>query len=284
MLKRLLHLVRAFFLGEIGTAMRAVAIMERERYVQSLLDHPRHADPRTLVRFGAKIYSQNDEDGIIQEIFARIGTGSKIFVELGVENGLQNNTLKLLLEGWSGLWLEGSAKYVRAIEQTFRDVIAERRLHVVHAFIDRDNIDAAIGKVFHGEIDLLSIDIDGNDIYILEALNVVRPRVVVIEYNGKFPPPMNLAQAYNPTHRWRGTDYGGASLAAIAAVATRKGYTLVGCNITGVNAFLVRDDLLGDRFCPPFTAERHYEPARYFLTPTFHAGHKADWGPYVSLR
>lgn len=283
MLRRLLHMVRAFFLGDMRSAVQAVAIMHREHYVQSLLSGPRYANIRALGRFGFKVYSQNDEDGIIQEIFTRIGVVSKTFVEFGVEDGLQNNTLKLLLEGWSGLWLEGSPRHVRAIQRTFRDVIAQNRLHVVQAFIDRGNINALIGKVFQGEIDLMSIDIDGNDVYILEVLDVVRPRVIVIEYNGKFPPPMNLAQTYNPTHRWRGTDYGGASLEAIVNVAARKGYNLVGCNITGVNAFLVRDDLLGDHFCPPFTAERHYEPARYFLTPTFKAGHKADWGPYVSL-
>lgn len=283
MLKRLLRLLRAFLLGEIRTAVQAISVIERERYVKALLGEPKYSDARTLTRFGTQVYSQNDEDGIIQEIFARIGIASKTFVEFGVEAGLQNNTLKLLLEGWSGLWLEGSPKYVKAIEQKFSDVIGQKRLHVASAFIDRDNINALIGKVFKDEIDLISIDIDGNDIYILEALTVVRPRVLVIEYNGKFPPPMNLAQAYNPSHHWQGTDYGGASLEAIVRVADRKGYALVGCNITGVNAFFVRTDLLGDRFCPPFTAERHYEPTRYFLTPTFQAGHRADWGPYVSM-
>jgi len=109
-------------------------------------------------------------------------------------------------------------------------------------------------------MDLLSIDIDGNDIHVLDAIDVIRPRVVVIEYNGKFPPPMNVVQRYNPEHRWKGTDYGGSSLLAITKIAGRKGYSLVGCGIAGVNAFFVRDDLLGDKFQAPFTPENHYQP------------------------
>ena len=283
MLKRALRLLRAFLLGDIIHSAVATSIMAREQYIKALLSETRYQDDRTLSRYGFKVYSQNDEDCIIQEIYTRIGFGSKTFVEFGVENGLQNNTLKLLLDGWRGLWIEGSKPDVTKIQQTFRDVIEQNRLHVRQAFIDRNNINQLIGETFQGEIDFLSIDIDGNDVYILEALDVVRPRVIVIEYNGKFPPPMNVAQVYNPAHHWRGKDYGGASLAAITVVAERKGYALVGCNITGVNAFLVRSDLLGDRFCPPFTAERHYEPARYFLAPTFVAGHRADWGPYTQM-
>ena len=263
--------------------MRTVALIEHDRYIKELLANPRHEDKRRLLSSGFKVYSQNDEDGIIQEIFARIGLESRTFVEFGVETGLENNTLKLLLEGWSGLWLEGSEPDVKQINTKFRDVIEQGRLQVRHAFIDRDNINDLIGQSYKGEIDLISIDVDGNDIHFLEALNVVSPRVIVIEYNGKFPPPMSIAQTYNATHRWRGTDYGGSSLAAITKIAERKGYALVGCNITGVNAFFVRSDLLEDKFCSPYTAENHYQPSRYFLTPTFIAGHAPDWGPYITV-
>lgn len=75
----------------------------------------------------------------------------------------------------------------------------------------------------------------------------------------------------------------GASLSAITKIAEQKGYSLVGCNITGANAFLVRKDLLQDKFCQPFTAEHHYEPARYFLWPHYVSGHDPDWGHYVTV-
>ena len=267
----------------IRRRVETLTIIARDRYVKELLSDCRYEDKKRLERHGFKVYSQYDEDGIIQEIFNRIGFGAKTFIEFGVENGLENNTLKLLLEGWSGLWIEGSESYASQINEKFRDVVSEGRLRVKAAFVDRDNINSLIGAYFTGEVDLLSIDIDGNDIYILEAIEAVSPRVIIIEYNGKFPPPINVAQRYNPAHRWTGTDYSGSSLEAITKVARRKGYSLVGCGIAGVNAFFVRSDLLGDKFQAPFTSENYYQPARYFLWQTFYSGHAPDWGPYETV-
>src|SRR5438552_2628789 len=92
-----------------------LAVIERERYVKELLSDTRYNDTKRLERYGSKVCSQYDEDGIIQEIFNRIGVGARTFVEFGVENGLENNTLKLLMEGWSGLWIEGSETFVSQI-------------------------------------------------------------------------------------------------------------------------------------------------------------------------
>jgi hypothetical protein len=271
-------------LNGIQRHLSQLAIMERERYLKDVLSDPKYDDDKRLERYGFKVYSQNDEDGIIQEIFSRIGTTSKTFVEFGVGNGLENNTLTLLLKGWNGLWIEGAEQYVSQITSKFHQEISGGRLRVKDAFIDRDNINSLIGECFTGEIDLLSIDIDGNDIYVLESIDVVQPRVVIIEYNAKFPPPISIAQRYDPNFKWRMTDYMGASLEAIAKVGSAKGYGLVGCNITGVNAFFVRNDLLEDRFQAPFTAENHYQPARYFLEGTLFAGHPPDWGPYEIVK
>lgn len=272
-----------FYATHIRTRIEALVILEKERYVRELLADPKYANNKRLERHGLKVYSQYDEDGIIQEIFNRIGLQSRRFVEFGAGDGLENNTLKLLLEGWNGLWLEGSENFVSEVNRKFRDVISEGRLQAKAAFIDRDNINSLIEPYFKGEIDLLSIDIDGNDIYVFDAINVVTPRVIVIEYNGKFPPPMNLAQRYNPGHTWDKSDYGGASLEAIAKVASRKGYCLVGCGIVGLNAFFVRSDLVEDKFEAPFTAENHYQPARYFLSRTYVSGHPSNFGPYEAL-
>lgn len=267
----------------IRRRLHTLAVIERERYYQDLLRDEKYRDKSRLERHGFKVYSQYEEDGTIQEIFNRIGLHNKTFIEFGVENGLENNTVKLLLEGWSGLWLEGNGDYISLIRSKFSNVIERGNLRVQNAFVDRDNINDLICQCYTGEIDLISIDIDGNDISNFENLEVVNPRVVVIEYNGKFLPPMSIAQKYNAGHRWAGTDYGGSSLAAITKVAGRKGYSLVGCSLAGVNAFLVRDDLVTDRFCRPFTAENHYHPARYFLWQTFVSGHPPDWGDYVAV-
>ena len=79
------------------------------------LSTPRYADPKRLIRYGFKVYSQNDEDGIIQEIFKRIGPTSRSFIEFGVQTGVECNTAKLLLEGWRGLWIEGGSHYVAEV-------------------------------------------------------------------------------------------------------------------------------------------------------------------------
>jgi hypothetical protein len=90
---------------------RAGEIAQLHAYLHSLLGSPRHADERRLLKSGYRVYSQADEDGILHEIFRRIGEGKRTFLELGVGNGLENNTLFLLIQGWSGIWIEGCAKF-----------------------------------------------------------------------------------------------------------------------------------------------------------------------------
>mgnify|MGYP006282936971 CR=1 FL=1 len=270
-------------LDEIGAFVQRAAILAKERYVSELLSGEKYQDPLRLEPYGLKVYSQNDEDGIIAEIFRRIGACNRTFVEFGVEGGLENNTLYLLLQGWRGLWIEGGEEFVKTIRSRFSDVIKAGRLSVAHSFISRDNINQTIGRFAEGEIDLLSIDIDGNDYHIWEAVEVVRPRVVVIEHNSKFPPPVSIAPAYVPDLVWRGDDYMGASLEALVRLGKRKGYSLVGCNIIGLNAFFVRDDLVGDKFARPFTSENHYHPPRYFLHALYTAGHRPGWGEYIEI-
>jgi len=263
--------------------VKHAAIIAEERYLQEAMRAAPYTDPLRLERFGRKLYSQFDEDGIIAEIFRRVGVTGRTFVEFGVEDGTECNTLALLLQGWRGLWLEGRVEHVDWIERHFQQERERGLLTVKHAFITAENINALVGAWSEGEIDLLSIDIDGNDIHVFEAMTAVRPRVVVIEYDAKFPPPIAVAPKYDATRVWRGTAYMGASLEAIVRVARRRGYLLVGCNFVGLNAFFVRDDLVGDRFQAPFTAENHYQPARYFLWELYHANHPRDWGPYVEI-
>jgi hypothetical protein len=271
-------------LAEVGKDAHRIALIEKSQLVDRILADPRYADERRLERFGNKIFSQFEEDGIIREIFRRIGTTNKRFVEFGVGTGIENNTVALLLYGWTGLWIEGNPNSVREIKTRFADVLRSR-LSVTHAFITAENINELIGAWGKGEIDLLSIDIDGNDYYVFEAIDIVRPRAVVIEYNAKFPPDLPVVQKYKADHIWRQNDYFGASLAALERVARKKGYALVGCNLAGANAFFVRQDLAEGKFQAPFTAENHYQPARYFLWQLYVAGNSyvPAWGEYVRV-
>jgi hypothetical protein len=97
-----------------------LAHIEVEQYLHTLFSERKYLHGNRLEPYGSKVYSQCDEDGIIQEIFNRIGSQSRTFVEFGVQNGLENNTLKLLLEGWSGLWIEGNERYVVEISKRFQ--------------------------------------------------------------------------------------------------------------------------------------------------------------------
>ncbi len=248
-------------------------IQEIDRLRQS----ERYQDPKNLIPFGDKVYSQSDEDGLIREIFNRIGTTNKTFVEFGIGNGLENNTLALLFEDWRGLWIDASSKSIQKIRKEFFQIIQRKQLHVVQSFITRENIDALISShIQETEIDLLSVDIDGNDYYILDAITCVSPRVIVVEYNAKFTPPILYCMNYNETHSWKKDDCFGVSLKFLDVNLGQKGYCLVGCNLSGANAFFVRSDLVGEQFLAPYTAEQHYEPPRYYLSGYF-AGHPASY-------
>jgi hypothetical protein len=233
---------------------------------QSLLASERARDPQRLLASGFKGYSQNDEDGILQEIFRRINVTRQTFVEFGAGSGTQNNTLYLLFSGWRGLWIECDASLVSSINKALAAYIENGQLVVRQAFVEPDSIDSIIHSGgFDGEIDLLSIDIDGNDYWVWNEISSVKPRVVTIEYNATFRLPVSVVKDYRKEYRWDGTNYDGASLKALEGLGRQKGYALVGCCLAGVNAFFVRQDLVEDRFCSPFTTENHYEPPRFSL-------------------
>jgi hypothetical protein len=256
--------------------------MDSMRFWSEAMAAERYADPKCLLRYGFKVYSQADEDGIIQEIFNRIGETDRAFVEFGVDNGTECNTVKLLVEGWRGLWIESSAESVTAIRRDLSSFIDDQRLVLRHRKVTAENINAVISEArFSGKIDLLSIDIDYNDYWLWEAIAVIEPRVVVIEYNATLHPPMSLVVPYDPDARWAGDNYFGASLEALVRLGRKKGYRVVACSFSGVNAFFVQEDLWGDKFLAPPAAERHYEPPRYFFKPP--AGHRARPGRYVSV-
>jgi hypothetical protein len=261
---------------------RAGQITRLQEHRRALLESVRNSDERRLLRFGYRVYSQADEDGIIREIFRRIGEGNRTFLEIGAGNGLENNSLFLLSQGWRGAWIEGSSRKVRAAKRNVSTVVSGGRLCVEQHFVTAANVDETVARLAPDrDVDLLSIDLDGNDYYILDAIRSISPRVIVAEYNPKFPADVVWVMKYNETHRWDSTDYFGASLKALELLLASRGYSLVGCNIIGSNAFFVRSELTtAPPFCSPFTAENHYEPARYYLLAAYHCGHPERYGPF----
>jgi hypothetical protein len=253
-------------------AVDAAARAGSEAFAEQLLRTPRYTDSRKLNHYELQMYSQNGEDGILAEIFRRVGATDRYFVEFGVENGLETNTTYLLHAGWRGLWVDGNAEALRSARGLFGRFVEAGALRVQHAFVTAENAAALLhSAAVPATFDLLSVDIDRNTWHLWHALAEFRPRVVVAEYNASVPPCDDWVIEYDPARSWNGSVQYGASLKAFERLGRDRGYALVGCNLAGVNAFFVREDLVGDQFVGPFTAEAHFEPPRYWLK--WRAGH-----------
>lgn len=251
---------------------------ERLRRVEQTLEHVREALGRIEARQSAaiasprlqehefKVFSQWGEDGIIDHLVRTVEVPRKFFVEFGVESYREANTRFLLTHhGWHGLILEADE---RDIARVRRDPICWRhQLTVAHAFVTRENINALLeqhGAI--GPIGLLSIDVDGNDYWIWEAINVTEAAIVVIEYNALFGPERAVTVPYDPEFRRERAHfsglYVGASLAALVSLGKRKGYAFLGTNRAGNNAFFARQKLRSPSF-PELTAAEGFTPAQF---------------------
>jgi hypothetical protein len=259
-------------------ALELQAVAYRENLIATC---NKYEDPTALNRFEYEIFSQCGEDGIIDEIFRRIGASNRYFVEFGAGNGLQNSTAALLLKNWVGLWIEADPANTAVIQQKFASLLTKHRLTLQSSFITAENIESLFREAeIPEEFDLLSIDLDGNDYWVWKNISAFKPRVVVCEYNARYGRDLQWVMQYNPEHRWNGSCYFGASLKSLELLGRAKGYKLVACNLAGINAFFVRDDLVGAHFSPPFTAEFQYEPQRTFLIATPLQG--SDFGAFVA--
>jgi hypothetical protein len=196
--------------------------------------------PQRLVASGFRLHSQNSEDGILLALFRTIGMGSGRFVELGSGSSGGNAAMFATEFGWTGLMVEGDAGKAAMAGRRFPQIDA------VCAWITPESVNGLIEQHgFGGEVDLLSIDVDGNDYWVWDALTVCTSRVVVLEYNSMFGPDRAVTIPYDPAFNRRDHRfcYFGASLAGLTTLSARKGYRLVAVDPTGVNAFFLRNDL-----------------------------------------
>lgn len=191
-------------------------------------------------------FSQWGEDGIIDWLIHKLPGIPQSFVEFGVEDYRESNTrLMLQLRNWRGLVMDGSASHIASIRA--QDIYWRHNLTAKCAFIDRDNVNRLIAEAgFTGEIGLLSVDIDGNDYWVWQAIEVVNPAIVICEYNAVLGDIRQLSVPYQAdfqrTRAHHSNLYFGASLPALVKLAQDKGYSFVGTTSTGCNAFFVRND------------------------------------------
>lgn len=178
-------------------------------------------------------YSQFGEDGIIERVFEHIGVGSKVCIEFGAWDGFHlSNTANLWTRGWKGILIEGHPARFRALQRNVRDYDCI----AIRAYVgigENDSLEAILEEHrLSQEIDLLSIDVDGNDYHILQSLTRLRPRLLLCEYNPTIPATTDLYQEYGGNL--------GCSAAALVRVASEKGYRLVA--LTDTNCFFVPEE------------------------------------------
>ena len=197
-----------------------------------------------------RVFSQWGEDGIIQWLINRVDIERKVFVEFGVENYTESNTRFLAIyNNWSGLVIDGSKENIDYIKSD--PIYWACNIKAVESFITSENINEILKENgISGDIGILSVDIDGNDYWVWQAINAINPRIVICEYNSHFGKNSKVSTPYDPgfvrdtAHHSK--VYYGASISALNHLAIKKGYSLVASNLAGNNIFFVRNDLLKD--------------------------------------
>jgi len=194
-----------------------------------------------------RVFSQWGEDGILQYLLGRVPVEHRVFVEFGVQDYRESNTRFLLRQdNWRGLVIDADAGSVQSIRDS--ELYWRHELTALCSFVTRENINALIRDAgVEGDIGVLSIDVDGNDYWVWQAIDAVRPRIVVCEYNSLFGRRSAVTVPYladfSRTRAHHSNLYFGASLPALCRLGAAKGYAFAGSNSAGSNAFFVRNDL-----------------------------------------
>lgn|SRR5690606_29818444 len=195
-----------------------------------------------------KIYSQWGDDGIINFLVNYLDIDNKTFVEFGVENYTECNTRFLLVNNnWKGLIMDGSDANMQSIKND--PIYWQHDLKALSKFITAENINNLLSENgYTDNIGLLHIDIDGNDYWVWKAINVVEPIIVIVEYNSLFGYDKPWTIPYDSSF-FRGNAhysnlYYGTSLLSLCDLAEEKGYSFIGCNTNGNNAYFVKKDYI----------------------------------------
>ena len=225
------------------------------------------ADLINLNDYEEHIYSQNGEDGIVKKLIDFIygdDKYNKYYVEFGVENGSECNTRILREEyTWTGLLMDGSNE--------------NNNINLKKEFLTKENIIDLFKKYNSPKnINLLCVDIDYNDFYLLkEILQEYECDIIIVEYNSTHLPNEDKIVYYNPTKMWDGTNYFGASLLSFNKLLNKYNYTLVCCDNKGVNAFFVNNKFIDKiKTINIGNVNKLYKPPKYGNGPN--GGHSED--------
>jgi hypothetical protein len=201
-----------------------------------------------LSAYEFKVFSQWGEDGILQFLIKAIPIKNKTFIEFGVETFNESNCRFLMMkDNWKGFVIDGSKSNIKKLKRSY--FFWKYHLNAIYAFITKENINSLLEKSgFPQDLGILSIDLDGNDYYILEAITYYQPRILICEFNSIFGKDRKISVPYKPNFHRTKEHYSnlffGASLAAITDLADKKGYCFIGTNSNSNNAFFIRKELM----------------------------------------
>lgn len=197
-----------------------------------------------------KVFSQWGDDGITDWIFSILKPNDPFFIEFGVQTYQESNTRFLLQHrNWSGLVIDGNLDYINFIKSD--DIYWKHSLTAINSFITKENINSLLSENSpKNDVDLLSIDIDGNDYWVFNELMSISPKVIICEFNGLFGADKSVTVPYEPNFvrsaAHHSNLYFGCSIMAIINLAKTKGYDFVGTNSNGNNAYFTRKDVSAD--------------------------------------
>ncbi|MBT4594340.1 hypothetical protein HOD08_00475 [bacterium] len=244
---------------------------QRDIDLQRIIKQRQNLHLNPIAKCGEKCFSQSDEDGITLEIVKRLGIKNGFFAEFGPGDGLENNTLILAASGWNGFWIGG--------EDLALNLKESEKFSYIKDWVTKENVvklfKTGAKNIGAKHLDVVSLDLDGNDIYFVEELlsNGCAPKVFIVEYNAKFLPPVRFQIDYDPKHQWQRDDFFGASLCSFDDLFEKFDYSLVCCNAaTGANAFFVHNEFMSLFSDVPSDIAEIYVPPNYLLYGRY--GHK----------
>lgn len=249
-------------------ASRALGPLSAHEYQQliNMYSNTQWAEASDWEKRSFRSFSQSNEDGLLAAILEDLGTATPgIFIEMGIGNGTENNTLLLALGGWRGMWFGG--------EKLALDLPTDHRLRFQQGWIDLDNVvnlkNRALDLLGVEQVDVFSLDLDGNDFHFCQRLleDNFRPTVWIQEYNAVFGPSVEWVMPPDNSHRWGRNNKFGASYASFVKLFQQHQYRPVVCSHNGANVFFVRVDT---DFPFPSTDTNVWRPPRYF---EFRHGH-----------
>jgi len=276
--------------NQLTSINQATQLMLRERYRQMRSEGKALA---SLQDAEFRCQSQNGEDGIIHHIFSVIGAINKKAIEICAGNGIECNVANLIINhGWEALLFDGDEGNVargRDFYSKCQDTFSSPPI-LVAAWITKDNVDSLVtSRGYSGEIDFLSLDLDGMDYWVWMAIKSISPRLVVLEFNPVWGPALSVAVPYDPDFRIdysKTPYYCSASLQAFVKLSSAKGYRLIGVQPLGFNAFFLRNDLGRDVFAEVSTTECFQQcPALKKWTPEWipSIGDRPEFGMVVNV-